>query len=142
MERRALIGANARMRWLEKKQSDLYTSIGVFYESEKWNPFLNSYAFQKDSLGIVNRNMFRLNTSAKFAFKIAKNIDFAGTTFVQFPLNSNFITPRWFFDSNLYFTVNKHLGFTIHYDHNFDTYRPLPIDDYYYSITTGIQLKF
>ena len=142
MERRALIGANARMRWLEKKQSDLYTSLGLFYEMEKWNPFLNSYAFQKDSLGIVNRNMFRLNTSAKFAFKIAKNIDFAGTTFVQFPLNSNFITPRWFFDSNLYFTVNKHLGFTIHYDHNFDTYRPLPIDDYYYSITTGIQLKF
>lgn len=142
MERRALIGANARMRWLEKKQSDLYTSIGIFYESEKWSPFLSSYAFQKDSLSIVNRNMFRLNTSAKFAFKIAKNIDFAGTTFVQFPLNSNFITPRWFFDSNLYFTVNKHIGFTIHYDHNFDTYRPLPIDDYYYSITTGIQLKF
>jgi hypothetical protein len=142
MEHRALLGCNARMRWLEKKQSDLYTSLGLFYEMEKWNPFLNSYAFQKDSLGIVNRNMFRLNTSAKFAFKIAKNIDFAGTTFVQFPLNSNFITPRWFFDSNLYFTVNKHLGFTIHYDHNFDTYRPLPIDNYYYSITTGIQLKF
>lgn len=142
MERRALMGANARMRWLEKKQSDLYTSIGIFYESEKWSPFLSSYAFQKDSLGIVNRNMFRLNTSAKFAFKIAKNIDFAGTTFVQFPLNSNFITPRWFLDSNLYFTVNKHLGFTIHYDHNFDTYRPLPVDNYYYSLTTGIQLKF
>ena len=142
MEHRALLGCNARMRWLEKKQSDLYTSLGLFYEMEKWNPFLNSYAFQKDSLVIVNRNMFRLNTSAKFAFKIAKNIDFAGTTFVQFPLNSHFITPRWFFDSNLYFTVNKHLGFTIHYDHNFDTYRPLPIDNYYYSITTGIQLKF
>ena len=142
MERRALIGANLRMRWLEKKQSDLYTSIGAFYESEKWNPNLSSYAFQKDSTDIVNRNLLRLNTSAKFAFKISKNIDFAGTTFVQFPLNSHFITPRWFFDSNLYFTVNKHLGFTIHYDHNFDTYPPLPIDNYYYSITTGIQLKF
>ena len=141
MERRALIGANARFLWFEKKQSDLYTSFGVFYESEKWNPNLSSYAFQKDSANIVNRNLLRLNTSAKFAFKISKNIDFAGTTFVQFPLNSNFITPRWFFDSNLYFTVNKHLGFTIHYDHNFDTYRPLPIDNYY-SITTGIQLKF
>ena len=98
MERRALIGANLRMRWLEKKQSDLYTSIGVFYESEKWNPNLSSYAFQKDSTDIVNRNLLRLNTSAKFAFKISKNIDFAGTTFVQFPLNSHFITPRWFFD--------------------------------------------
>ena len=142
MKHRSLLGANMRFRWLEKRQSDLYTAFGVFYESEKWNPFLSSYAFQKDSLNIVNRNLFRFNTSAKFAFKITKNIDFAGTTFVQFPMNRYFTSPRWFFDSNVYFTVNKHLGFTIHYDHNYDTYRPLPIDDYYYTFTTGIQLKF
>jgi hypothetical protein len=142
MEHRTLFGTNARFRWLEKKKSDLYTSIGVFYEAEKWNPFLSSYAFQKDSLQIVYRNLFRINTSAKFAFKITKDIDFAGTTFLQFPLNSHIGSPRWFFDSNLYFSVNKHLGFTIHYDHNFDTYRPLPIDNYYYTITTGINIKF
>lgn len=141
MEYRNLFGANARFRWFEKKQSDLYTSIGLFYEAERWNPNLNSYAFQKDSANIVNRNLLRLNTSAKFAFKISKNIDFAGTTFVQFPLNSQFLTPRWFFDANLFFNVNKNLGFVIHYDHNLDTYRPLPIDDYYYSITTGITIK-
>ena len=142
MERRTIYGVNARMRWLEKKQSDLYTSIGLFYEMEKWNPFLASYAFQKDSLGIVNRNIFRLNTNAKFAFKISKNIDFVGTTFVQFPLNHHFLTPRWFFDSKLFFSVNKTLGFIIHYDHNFDLYRPLPIDNYYYTVSTGINLKF
>ncbi len=142
MEHRTLFGTNARFRWLEKKQSDLYTTIGVFYESEKWNPFLSSYAFQSENLSIVNRNLFRLNTSAKFALKITQNIDFAGTSFVQFPLNKHFLTPRWFFDSNLFFTVNKHLGFTIHYDHNFDTFRPLPIDNFYYSMSIGIQLKF
>jgi hypothetical protein len=142
MEHRALLGVNARMRWLEKKQSDLYTGVGLFYEYEKWNPFLNSYAFSKDSMNIVFRNMFRLNTTAKFALKITDNIDFAGTTFVQFPLNNHFLTPRWFFDSNLYFNVNKHLGFIIHYDHNFDTFRPLPIDNYYYTVSTGINIKF
>ncbi len=141
MEHRGLLGSNARMRWLEKKKSDLYTGIGIFYELEKWNPFLSSYAFTKDSLSIVYRKMFRLNLTSKFAFKITNNIDFAGSTFVQFPLNSHFNTPRWFFDSNLYFNVNKHIGFNIHYDHNFDTYRPLPIDNYYYSITTGISIK-
>ena len=57
-------------------------------------------------------------------------------------LNNYFTSPRWFFDSNLFFTVNKHLEFTIHYDHNLDTYRPLPIDYYYYSISTGINIKF
>jgi len=142
MERRSLVGINARMRWLEKRKSDLYTGVGVFYESEKWNPFMNSYAFSSDSLSSVNRNLFRLNLSAKFAIKITKNIDFAGATFVQFPLNNYFTTPRWFFDSNLFFSVNKHLEFTIHYDHNLDTYRPLPIENYYYSISTGINIKF
>ncbi len=141
LESRSLLGINARMRWLEKRKSDLYTGVGFFYEAEKWNPFLSSYAFTTGSLGIVNRNLFRLNLTAKFALKIAKNIDFAGATFVQFPLNSHFTTPRWFFDSNLFFTVNKHLEFTIHYDHNLDTYRPLPIDNYYYSISTGINIK-
>lgn len=141
MESRALIGANARFRWLEEKESDLYTSIGVFYEYERWNPFLSSYAFQSDSLVIVNRSLARLNTAVKFAFKITKNIDFAGITFVQFPLNQYFLSPRWFFDSNLNFTVNKHLGFIIHYDHNLDAYRPLPIDSYYYTISIGISIK-
>ena len=76
MESRSLLGINARMRWLEKRKSDLYTGVGVFYEAEKWNPFLSSYAFTTGSLGIVNRNLFRLNLTAKFALKIAKNIDF------------------------------------------------------------------
>ena len=142
MEHRALVGANARFRWLEKRKSDLYTSIGTFYEFEKWNPFLGSYAFAKDSLNIVYRNLVRLNVSAKFALKITKNIDFAGVTFVQFPFNSHFLSPRWFFDSNLFFTVNKFLSFVIHYDHNLDSYRPLPIDSYFYTISTGVNLKF
>jgi hypothetical protein len=142
MEHRALGGMNARIRWMEKKKSDLYTSIGVFYESERWNPFLSAYSFSQDSLNIVNRNLFRLNLAAKFALKIAKGVDFSGSSFVQFPLNSYYLEPRWFFDSNLNFEVNKNLNFIVHYDHNLDHYRPLPIDAYYYNVSVGIQLKF
>ena len=142
MEHRALGGVNARIRWMEKKKSDLYTSLGLFYEAEKWNPFISAYSFFSDSLSIVNRNLFRFNTSAKFAFKIAKSIDLSGSTFVQFPLNSFYLQPRWFFDSNLNFEVNKVLTFIIHYDHNLDYYRPLPIDSYYYNLSIGMQLKF
>ncbi|MFY7943623.1 MAG: hypothetical protein ACOVNZ_03540 [Crocinitomicaceae bacterium] len=127
--------------WIWFYKCNLIT-YNIFYEYEKWNPFLGAYAFEKDSLNIIYRNLVRLNTSAKFAFKISKNIDFAGTTYVQFPLNTYFTSPRCFFDSNLFFTVNKYLGFVIHYDFNFDTYRPLPIDNYYYSFSTGVNLKF
>ena len=141
MQHRGLGGVNARIRWMEKKKSDLYTSIGAFYEIEKWNPFLSAYSFSMDSLGIVYRNLLRMNTAVKFALKISENIDFSGSTFMQFPVNEHFLQPRWFFDSNLNFEVNKNLNFVVHYDHNMDNYRPLPIDIYYYNLSLGVQIK-
>lgn len=141
MQYRALAGINARIRIMEKKQSDLYTSIGVFYEAEKWNPFLGAYSFAKDSLSIVTRNIFRLNFVIKFALKISKSIDFSGTSFLQFPLDNHFLNPRWYFDCNFNFELTKKLSFILNYNHNLDYYRLLPIESYYYNVLLGIQLK-
>ena len=110
-------------------------------ELENWNTNLSSYAYSNDLLIKVKRELIRLNTSAKFAFKLGDKIDFAGVNFVQFPINSNFLKPRWAFDSNLYFEMSKKLNFILHYDHNYDVYRVLPIDNYYYNVTLGIQVK-
>lgn len=143
MEYRALAGVNGRFRFLEKRRSDFYMSIGSFYEAEKWNPFLSSYSFDKDSTSqIIYRNLFRLNFTSKFAFKIGKHIDFSGVSYIQFPINQFFSSPRWFFDSNLNYEVNKHLSMVLHYDHNLDGYRPLPIENYYYNLSLGFQIIF
>jgi hypothetical protein len=139
---RSLGGLNARFKFLENRKSDLYIGLGAFYEVENWNPFISAYAYSNSNVqSKVHREMFRLNMMAKFALKISKNIDFAGISYLQSPLNSNFSKPRWFFDSNLNFIVNKHISFSIHYDHNLDLYRALPIENYYYSLTTGIQIN-
>lgn len=141
MDHRTVQGMNIRINCLEKKHSDLYVSIGAFYENEKWNPLRSSMNFTQENLNIVNRSLVRLNSTAKFAFKIAKGIDFSGVSYLQFPLNSHFKSPRWYFDSNFNFEFNKHLNFVILYEHNLDYYRPLPIDNYYYSINLGLSLK-
>ena len=141
LESRSLAGLNARINCLEKKKSDLYFSIGAFYEMERWNTQLTSYAYNTDGVNFVYREMLRLNTVTKFAFKIGKKIDFAGISYIQFPLNNNFLKPRWVFDSNLYFEFSKNLNFLIHYDFNYDDYRPLPIDQFYYSLNFGVQVK-
>ena len=139
---RSLGGLNARFKFLENRKSDLYIGLGAFYEVENWNPFISAYAYSNSNVqSKVHREMFRLNMMAKFALKISKNIDFAGISYLQSPLNSNFSKPRWFFDSNLNLIVNKHISFNIHYDHNLDLYRALPIENYYYSLTTGIQIN-
>ena len=141
MEQRKVAGLNLRINCLEKRESDLYLSIGAFYENELWNPLTSSMNFNIDNRAIINREMLRLNTVAKFAFKIAKGIDFSGVSYIQFPLNKNFNNPRWYFDSNINFEVNKHLSFLIQYDHNLDNFRPLPIDNYYYSLSLGLSIR-
>ena len=37
MEFRKVLGSNIRNKIIEKKQIDLYTGLGIFYEAEQWN---------------------------------------------------------------------------------------------------------
>jgi hypothetical protein len=142
MEYRAIGGGNLRIQWMEKKKSDLYSSLGIFYEREKWNPFLGAFAFSADSLQVVNREMFRLNTVFKFAFQINESLDIAGVSYIQFPINQYFLEPRWFLDLNLNIPIAKHLSFVVHYEHNYDSYRPLPIDEFFFAMTLGCRLTW
>lgn len=145
LQNRALAGCNARFKFWDDRTDDLYMSLGIFYEIEKWNPNLGSYAFEVQTTDIVLRQIPRLNYSVKTAFKITKGIDFAASAFLQFPMNdafTHFTKPRLFVSSNLNFEVNKHLSFLLHFDQNLDYYRPLPIDPFYYNLNFGIQLKW
>jgi len=142
LENRFLNGINARINLFEKKKSDLFFSIGSFYEIENWNTSMTGYAYSDSINQKVRRDFFRLNTSAKFALKISDKIDFAGTSYLQFPINNYFNKPRWYIDSKLFFNVSNRLNFVFHYNQNLDFYRALPIDSFYYSISLGINIKF
>ena len=145
MQNRALAGCNARFKFWDDKTDDLFMSIGAFYEYEKWNPNLSSYAFGGGSTDIVYRSIPRLNFSAKTAVQLKKGIDFSALTFVQFPMNdafAHFKQPRWFLDMNLNFEISKHLSMVLHYDQNIDYYRPLPIDLYFYNLNVGFQMRW
>jgi hypothetical protein len=145
LQNRALAGCNARFRFWENKKDDLYAGIGLFYEYEKWNPSVSAFAFAQDSLEVVYRYIPRLNLTAKTAVQLKEGIDLSASSFVQFPMNdrfNHFLNPRWFIDLNLFMAVTKHLSIQVHYDHNFDSYRPLPIDNWYYNFNIGFQLKW
>jgi hypothetical protein len=145
LQNRGLAGCNARFKFWDDKTDDLYMSIGAFYEVDKWNPNLSSFDWDSIELTNVIRKIPRLNFSAKTAVQLKKGIDLSASTFVQFPMNEkfqHFLYPRWFIDMNLFFEINRHLEMNIHYDHNFDTYRPLPIESYYYNLNLGFQFKW
>ena len=52
-----------------------------------------------------------MNLSSKFAVKLNEFVDFAGLTYLHFPLNQNFLNPRWFFDLSLNISLNKYISF-------------------------------
>ena len=140
MENRLLQGINLRERWIEKKGFDLITATGIFREVETWNWNGVNESLIPVNAGVIEKDLFRFNTYLKSGVQIAKNVDFSAITFLQFPLNSDFAKPRWFWDCNLNFNMSQKLNFQIHYDHMFDSNRVVPISNYYYSISTGIQI--
>ena len=140
MENRMLQGINLRERWIEKNGFDLITATGVFREQETWNWVGVNESLVPSNADIIKKDIFRFNTYIKSAFQIAKNVDFSAISFVQFPLTNDFMKPRWFWDCNLNFNFSKHVNFQLHYDHMYDSNRVVPISDYYYSISTGIQI--
>lgn len=140
MEDRRLQGINIRERWIEKDGFDLITAIGVFREQETWNWKGVSDKLVPVNANIIKKDIFRFNTYIKSAFQISKNIDFSAISYVQFPLSDDFMKPRWFLDGNLNFNFSKHVNFQIHYDHMFDSNRVVPISEYYYSVSTGVQI--
>lgn len=140
MENRLLQGINLRERWIEKSGFDLITATGVFREVETWNWNGVNESLVPVDASAIEKDLFRLNTYLKSGVQIAKNLDFSAITFLQFPLNADFAKPRWFWDCNLNFNMSKNLSFQIHYDHMLDSNRVVPISNYYYSISTGIQI--
>jgi hypothetical protein len=140
MQNRFLQGVNLRERWVEKNGFDFITATGIFREVERWN-----WNGVKENLipidaEVIEKDLFRFNTYVKSGFQIAKNIDFSAVTFLQFPLNKDFAKPRWFWDCNLNFNMSKYINFQIHYDHMYDMNRVVPISEYFYSVSTGIQI--
>ena len=142
MEYREVLGSNIRKRFFEKKKVDLYAGLGVFYELEQWNWSGVDGTQPLISNPKPDRQLLRLNNYWKAAYKINENMDISAITYFQFPMNNDFLNPRWFIDINTYIKMTKNLSFIIHYDHTIDHYRLVPVSNYYYSFNFGIQLKW
>lgn len=139
LRHRTLFGSNLRYKWFDIDSMDLYSSLGLFYEDEQWDPSISSIDFSNDLIK-VRRQIIRLNTVIKFATTIGDKADLAVINYVQFPLNEFFFQPRWFMDLNLNIHVSRRWSFLIHYFNTVDYYRPLPIDSFYYGLDLGFRL--
>ena len=142
MEHRKVIGSNLRIKLYDKENKDLYYGVGIFHENEKWN-----FTAIDSSLPIFSktkqlRKIYRLNNYWKFAYKLNELIDLTFLSYIQFPINSSFFNVRWYLESNANFKFSNRLNFVLHWDHTIDKYRVVPISEFYYSASIGIQMSF
>lgn len=141
MKYRYVAGANLRVKVIDQTKGDIYAAIGSFYEVEKWNWQGVKSALVPSNPKDIKRDMFRLNTYLKASRKLNKNIDVSAVTYLQFPFQSQFLQPRWFLDANMYIAATDKLEFVLHWDHIRDLNRLVPIDDFFYSFSMGIQVN-
>ena len=142
MEYRYLGGLNLRLKWINNDKINFYSGFGVFHEWEKWNWSGVAEDLVPLNAALQFRSLNRLNNYSKFSAKLSSLIDFTLINYLQFPINKNLINPRWFVEMNTYFIANKHLNFVLRWDHIFDKNTLVPIDNFYYGYSTGIQYKF
>lgn len=142
MEYRSIAGANMRIKWLDISGLDLYTGHGFFGEQERWNwrgvKPENLPSVQSDQ----TRSMFRFNNYIKLSARLSDNVDLTTISYWQFPMEGRFLQNRWFLESNLTFKAGEHMSFLIHWDHIRDRNRLVPIESFYYSISTGVQFNY
>jgi hypothetical protein len=142
MEYRNLAGTNLRVKWLDISGLDLYTGHGIFGEQERWNwkgvKSENLPDIQDDKI----RRMFRFNHYVKISTRLSSIADLTTISYFQFPLQGRFLQPRWFLESNLTIKAGEHFGFLIHWDHIRDKNRLVPIESFYYTISTGVQFNY
>ena len=142
MDYRYLGGLNFRVRWIEKKNFDFYTGIGLFKEWEKWNWNGVKENLLPTILDNKLRSVYRLNNYVKLSAKLNKSIDFTTTSFLQFPLEGAFWKPRWYLEANFYVNTSKHTNFVFHWDHIVDDNKLVPIESFYYGFSTGLQINY
>lgn len=131
MQYRLLLGGNIRFRILEKSGVDLYSGTGFFREWEKWG-----------RREMIERSIWRWNNYLKLSVKVSSVLDFSSIAYLQFPLSRQFGAPRWYQEANAYLSLGKRLVMVFHWDHIWDQTTLLPIDPFFYSFSTGVQLNF
>ena len=141
MKFRFLSGANLRLKFIEKDNLDIYGALGTFYEIEKWNWNGVNKNLVPQNASDIQRDIFRLNSYIKLSRKLTHHIDISAISYLQFPLNAFFSHPRWFVDANMYIAATDKLSLVLHWDHILDSYWVVPVDNFFYTFSMGLQVN-
>lgn len=142
MKERFLLGGNLRFRLKEYDKGALFIGLGGMYEFEHWNySGVPAHIIIADDTPV--RNHFgKLNFYLSYRQKLGEWASWNSIFYFQSRLDSYFFSPRISSDAQITFKINKYLSFAVRYNVYFDALPPVPIFNWYYSVTNKIVFSF
>lgn len=141
MQKRILAGSNLRYMACKSSSFDLFLGLGAMYETELWSYDAVSSIEDPEVYPDVSTSKVRINQYVKAAFPIGKRVDIVLANFIQSPAG-NLSKPRIASSIAVNYRLIKGLGFAFFYDCIYDFAPVVPIDNYYYSFSSRLTIKF
>ncbi|MFN6260055.1 MAG: hypothetical protein ACK4ZG_03635 [Bacteroidota bacterium] len=139
LEYRQYVGASTRACLLEKKGLDLYAGLGLLHEWERWNWSGVRPELQPSVQSKIFVNRWRVNQYFKLSARAGEWVDLSAISYFQPGISSGNILPRWYVDANVYFKAGEKFSLVLHWDHILDLHLAVPIDQFFYGFSFGVQ---
>lgn len=133
LKRRALAGANIRIRLSEHNNFSAFISTGLMYENEIWE------AAEVNLREVFN--VLKSTTSINIRGRLAQNFDIAAISYYQ-AVPSSFFEPRFTSDWQLRFSISENLRFVFQFISTYDADPRLHAVDFIYNINNMIEVRF
>lgn len=141
MQRRILAGSNLRCMVHKSSKFDVFVGLGAMYETELWTYDAVSSIEDPDDYPDVTTSKVRINQYVKTAFPITKRLDMVLANFIQSPVG-NPDKPRISTSVAVNYRLIHWLSLGLFYDGIYDFAPVVPIDNYYYSLSTRLNINF
>lgn len=143
MNRRLLAGQNLRIRIAEDSLGLLYAGIGAFYETELWD-----YSGVPDADLIpadpvpIETQFIKANLYISARRQITDNFSAGAVVYVQARPDAFIIYPRIASDISINLAISEVIGFKLGFSSVYDRRPIVPIYNFYFNTSTGIQVNF
>ncbi len=140
LEYRSLAGWNLRYNIWKGDNWDFNAGLGLMYEEEKWNfSAVDSLKIPLLASPITNR-LIKINAYIRLNWKTGDNSDLSLNIFLQ--ARPTYFHPRIAPNFQWNIGTGKHIGFSVNFSGIYDDAPVVPIQQFYYSLSNSLLLRF
>lgn len=137
MQIRGVLGAQTRLRLIQKKHLVWTTGAGFFYEFEKWKDKTIT-----DGKNEAETHNAKVQIFASFKIAVSEVIELITSGYYQGQLNNKFLVPRLAVGVDLRYKLTSHFALWGSYAFFYDQDPPIKISKPYTTLTSGLQIHF